>query len=145
MALERAAAGEKEAQVMTTFSESVVENAALAWLEAPGYAVLHRPAIAAGEPAAARSESTYRDVLLEGWLRQALARLNPDLPHEALEDVYRKRTRVDAHSFLQRNRAVHRMLADGVTVKYRRTDGSSPRFTSSRPRPRSSMPPSPPS
>lgn len=36
------------------FSESVVEDAALAWLEGLGYAVLHGPAIAAGEPIAER-------------------------------------------------------------------------------------------
>ena len=36
------------------FTESIVEEAALAWLEALGYAVLHGPAIAAGEPAAER-------------------------------------------------------------------------------------------
>ena len=36
------------------FAESVVEGAALAWLEGLGYAVLHGPAIAAGEPAAER-------------------------------------------------------------------------------------------
>ena len=39
---------------MTNFTESVVEDAALAWLESLGYAVLHGPAIAAGEPDAKR-------------------------------------------------------------------------------------------
>lgn len=34
---------------MSAFSESVVEDAALAWLESLGYAVLHGPAIAAYE------------------------------------------------------------------------------------------------
>ncbi len=33
----------------TRFSESVVEDAALAWLEALGYAVLHGPDIAGGK------------------------------------------------------------------------------------------------
>ena len=32
---------------MTQFSESVAEDAALAWLESLGYAVLHGPEIAA--------------------------------------------------------------------------------------------------
>ena len=107
-----------------TFSESVVEDAALAWLDALGYAVLHGPDIAAGEPGAERSDPNYRDVLLERRLRQALARLNPDLPPDALEDAYRKLTRVDTPSLVERNRAVHRMLVDGVTVEYRRKDGS---------------------
>jgi type I restriction enzyme R subunit len=107
-----------------TFTETVVEDAALGWLESLGYAVLHGPAIAAGEPAAERSEPNYRDVVLEGRLRQALVRLNPDLPTETLEDAYRKLTRTDAPSLLERNRAIHRMLVDGVTVEYRRKDGS---------------------
>ncbi len=86
--------------------------------------MLHGPDIAAGEPGAERSDPNYRDVLLERRLRQALVRLNPDLPPEALEDAYRKLTRVDAPSLVERNRAVHRMLVDGVTVEYRRKDGS---------------------
>jgi len=106
------------------FTESVVEDAALAWLEGLGYAVLHGPDIAVGMLAAERSDPNYRDVVLEGRLRQALARLNPDLPAEALEDAYRKLTRTDAPSLLERNRAAHRMLVDGVTVEYRRKDGS---------------------
>jgi len=109
---------------MSSFTESVVEDAALAWLEALGYAVLHGPDIAVGMPRAERSDPNYRDVVLEGRLRQALVRLNPDLPAEAIEDAYRKLTRSDAPSLLERNRAVHRMLVDGVTVEYRRKDGS---------------------
>src|SRR5438094_5982179 len=108
----------------SSFTESVVEDAALAWVEAKGYAVLHGPLIAVGEPGAERADPAYRDVLLDGRLRQALARLNPDLPPEAIEDAYRKLTRSDAPSFVERNRAVHRMLVDGVTVEYRRKDGS---------------------
>jgi type I restriction enzyme R subunit len=106
------------------FTECVVEDAALSWLEALGYTVLHAPDIAVGEPAAERSDPNYRDVLLERRLRPALVRLNPDLPPEALEDAYRKLTRVDAPSLVERNRALHRMLVDGVTVEYRRKDGS---------------------
>ena len=106
------------------FTESIVEDAALAWLEALGYTVLHGPAIAVGEPGAERSDPAYRDVVLDGRLRQALFQLNPDLPYEALEDAYRKLTRSDAPSLVVRNRALHRMLVNGITVEYRRKDGS---------------------
>jgi type I restriction enzyme R subunit len=37
-----------------TFTESVVEEAALAWLESLGYSILHDPDIAPGEPLAER-------------------------------------------------------------------------------------------
>jgi type I restriction enzyme R subunit len=108
----------------SSFSESVVEDAALAWLEGLGYNVLHGPEIAVGMVDAERNDPNYRDVVLEGRLRQALVRLNPDLPAEALEDAFRKLIRTDAPSLIERNRAVHRMLVDGVTVEYRRADGS---------------------
>jgi type I restriction enzyme R subunit len=110
--------------VRNTFTESVVEEATLAWLEGLGYTVLLGPEIAAGESTTERSDPTYRDVALEGHLRQALVRLNPDLPSDALEDAYRKLTRNDSPSLVERNRAVHRMLVNGVTVEYRRADGS---------------------
>ena len=106
------------------FSESVVEDAALAWLEELGYAVLHGPEIAAGEPGAERSDPGYRDVVPVRRLRAALAPLNPHLPPEAVEEAYRKLTRIDAPSLIERNRAAHQMLVDGVTVEYRRRDGS---------------------
>lgn len=72
---------------MARLTESIVEDAALAWLDGLGYAVLHGPDIAAGEPGAERSDPNYRDVILEDGLRQALVRLNPDPPREALGDA----------------------------------------------------------
>ncbi len=109
---------------MSGFTESIVEDAALAWLQALGYTVLHGPDIAVGELSAERSDPGYRDVVLESRLRQALARLNPDLPAEALEDAWRKLMRVDAPSLVERNCAAHRLLVDGVAVEFRRKDGS---------------------
>lgn len=109
---------------MAQLTESDIEEAALAWLEALGYGVLHGPAIAAGLPGAERADPGYRDVVLEARLRQALARLNPDLPPEALDEAYRKLTGIHAPSLLERNRLAHRLLVDGVTVEYRRADGS---------------------
>lgn len=108
----------------SNLTESTVEEAALAWLESVGWAVKHGLDIAVGESAAERRDPDYRDVVLERRLRDALARLNPDLPPEAVEDAHRKLTRADAPSLVERNRAIHRMLVDGVTVEYHRADGS---------------------
>src|SRR6185436_10672451 len=102
------------------FAESVVEEAALAWLDSLGYSVLHGPDIAVGELGAERIDLSYRDVLLDGRLRKALVRLNPGLPTEAIEDAHRKLTRSDAPSLVERNHAVHRALVEGVQVDYRR-------------------------
>ncbi len=109
---------------MSGFAESTVEEAALAWLEELGYVVAHGPEIAYGAPGALRTAPDYRDVVLEGQLRQALGRLNTALPPEAVDDAYRKLIRADAPSLIERNRAIHRMLVNGVNVEYRRPDGS---------------------
>jgi type I restriction enzyme R subunit len=108
--------------VTIAFTESVVEEAALAWLEAVGWRIAHGPDIAPDMPAAERQN--YGEVVLSQRLRDALARLNPDLPHEALEEAYRKLARVDAPSLVERNRALHRLLVDGVTVEYRDREGT---------------------
>ena len=109
---------------MTSFTESIVEDAALAWLGDLGYAVLYGPDIAGGELRAERNGADFRDVVLENRLRNALARLNPGLPAEALEDAFRKVMRTGAPALIERNRAVHRMLVKGIAVEYRRADGS---------------------
>jgi type I restriction enzyme R subunit len=107
---------------VNSFTESTVEAAALAWFEELGWAVLHGPDIAPDMPSAERTE--YGQVVLERRLRDALTRLNPALPAEALEDAYRKLTRPEGPMLEARNRAVHRLLIDGVTVEYRAKDGS---------------------
>ncbi|MEA2940513.1 MAG: type restriction enzyme subunit [Bradyrhizobium sp.] len=109
---------------MTNFAESAVEDAALEWIGALGYAVLGGPVIGIKGAAPERTDPAYHDVILDTRLRQGVAQLNPDLPPEALEDAYRKLIKVDAPSLIERNRAMHRMLVDGVTVEYRRKDGS---------------------
>jgi len=106
---------------MGIMTEATVESAALALLSELGWQVNHGPDIAPGMPAAERLD--YGEVVLAQRLRDALARLNPTLPAEALEDAFRKLTRPEGADLLQRNRALHQLLADGVTVEYRTADG----------------------
>ncbi len=73
------------------FTESVVEDAALSWLEGLGYTVAHGPEIAPGEMFAERSDPSYRDVVLERRLREAVVRFNPSLRPEALDDSLHER------------------------------------------------------
>ncbi|MGQ9635867.1 MAG: type I restriction endonuclease subunit R [Bryobacteraceae bacterium] len=106
----------------TAFTENVVEQAALAWLESLRYAILAGPEIAPGEPRAERDD--YRQVVLERRLRQALERLNPHLSSDVLEEACRKLTRPESPSLVANNRTVHKYLVEGVPVEYPRRDGS---------------------
>ena len=107
---------------MTRFTESEVEEAALAWLEDIGWRVAHGPDLAPGTRGEERAD--YGAVVLEGRLRDALARLNPDLPASALDDAFRKLIRPEGATPVARNRALHRMIVDGVTVEYRDGNGA---------------------
>jgi type I restriction enzyme R subunit len=105
----------------SAFTESEVEDAALGWLEAADWAVAHGADIAPDMPAAERG--VYGEVVLAQRLRDVLARLNPALPAEALDDAFRRLTRPEGPDLIQRNRALHRLLVNGVTVEYRTREG----------------------
>lgn len=107
---------------MSSFNESTVEQAALAWLEGAGWQVRNGAEIAPGEPAAERDD--YAQPILDRRLRDALARINPALPAEALDEAFRKLTRPEGADLLARNRSLHRLMVDGVTVEYRDADGN---------------------
>ncbi|MBI1918663.1 MAG: type I restriction endonuclease subunit R [Planctomycetes bacterium] len=106
----------------TAFTESVVEEAALEWLGALGYGIAYGPEIGCGQPGAERTD--WSQVVLELRLRQALARLNPQVPASALEEAFRKLTRPDSPSLVGGNHVMHRLLVEGVPVEYPRPDGS---------------------
>jgi type I restriction enzyme, R subunit len=105
-----------------TLNESTVEDAALSWFSDLGYAVANGLHIAPGEPAAERA--SFGDVILVARLADAIRRLNPHIPADARDEALRKVMRVGSPSLLQTNRAVHRMIRDGVDVEYARADGS---------------------
>ena len=103
---------------MTTFTENDVELAALAWLDNFGWKTAHGPDLVP------RERPDYGIVFLEGRLREAIARLNPELSAEACDDAFNKLTRPGGSNLVARNQEFHRMLVNGVNVEYRVDDGS---------------------
>jgi len=107
---------------VTGINEAAVEKAALDWLEQLGWTKVYGPSIAPEAQLAERED--FGQVILEARLRDTLARFNPDLPGQALEDAFRKLTRVEGPTLEARNQVFHRLLVDGVTVEFRAADGS---------------------
>ncbi len=104
-----------------SLSESTVEAIALDWLASLGWTILHGPDIAPDTPGAERDD--YDEVVLHGRLRSALARLNPDVPDDAVDDALRRLARPTGATLEARNRDFQRMLVAGVTVEYADADG----------------------
>ena len=102
--------------------ESDVENAALAWFEEQGWTTIYGSDIAPGEPGAERTG--YDEVILEGRLREALARLNRDVSPEGLDEAFRKLTRISSPQLVDANHELHTYLVSGVEVEYLRGEGA---------------------
>ena len=100
--------------------ESEIEQITLDILrDENGYSTALGPEISEGE----RKEREYTEVVLQGRLRAAIDRLNPAIPAEAREDAARKALRTLSVNLLENNESFHRMLTDGIDVKFSVGDG----------------------
>lgn len=104
----------------SNFCESHLEEAALEWFEELGYEIVFAPDLAPDGDYPERED--YSDVVLAERLKEALARNNPRLPEEALEEAFRQITIPQSPSLLMNNKAFHKMITDGIDVQVRRED-----------------------
>lgn len=106
-----------------SFTESVVEEACLEWLEVLGYEVAFGPNIAPGEMWAERD--SYKQIVLSNRLKRSLEKVNPSIPPDLIEEAIRQLNRLELPNLIETNRAFYQLLAEGIPVEIRREDGSS--------------------
>ena len=70
-----------------TFTESIIEQAAIDWLKDLGYSYAFGPEIASDGEAPERGD--YQETLLMGRLQDAIARINANIPSQACEEALR--------------------------------------------------------
>lgn len=98
-------------------SEDDLEQWALQALRELGFDYLHGSELSPELDDPARQ--SFHEVLLLGRLRAATARLNPDLPPQAVETVVnRVRDREFAGDLMQENRRLHDLMVHGVPVSW---------------------------
>ncbi len=99
---------------MTNVSEQFVEDLAALHFGANGATVKRGVEIDdAGE------RDSAAEVVLRARLAAALHRLNPDLPHDAVEEVVRILSHPPHPTLIQNNRWFHAQMTDGVEIEYR--------------------------
>ncbi|NMW22986.1 type I restriction endonuclease subunit R [Rhodanobacter denitrificans] len=99
--------------------EDHLEQAALHWLAGLGWEVAHGPAISPPDAHTPGSErDSYRQVVLEHRLRDAIRRLNPRIPATAQDEALRMVLNPNIPGSLQANRQLHRWLTEGVPVQF---------------------------
>ncbi len=107
---------------MAIITESEIEQIALDILKDDlGYEVCFGPDIAEGDAA----ERTHSEVVLKGRLQEAIHRINPHIPADACEAALKIVLRPNALNPIDSNEAFHRLLTEGVDVKYGIGEGKS--------------------
>ncbi|MCC5975572.1 MAG: type I restriction endonuclease subunit R [Rubellimicrobium sp.] len=107
---------------MSTLSEAQVEAILLDQLGSLGYACLNDAV--SGPDGSAPEREAYSDTILARRLREAIARLNPEIPEEAREDAMRRVLALERPSLIEENRRLHRAMVEGVPVEFRAEDGT---------------------
>jgi len=102
-------------------NENAVEQQAIAWFQEVGWAYLHGSKLAPDVAPEQRADG--KAVVLAGLLKDAIARLNPRLPMEAVEEVARVAAQREHPDLARANAAFHRKLIDGVPVTFTGPDG----------------------
>jgi type I restriction enzyme R subunit len=103
---------------MLAMTEDQLEQEALGWLADVGYKHIYGPDIAVDGDTPERSN--YSQVLLVDRLRNAISRLNPEVPIAAREDALNQVLNLDTPVLLAANRHFHRLLINGVQVEYQK-------------------------
>jgi len=94
--------------------EDELEQAALEWFEELGYETTFAPDISPGGDYPERSD--YSDVILEERLKDALKRINADLPQEALDDALHQILVPLNPALIDNNHLFQKMVTDGVNA-----------------------------
>jgi len=106
---------------MGSITEDHVEQATLEWLAALGWEVGHGPEVSPPDAKTPGTErDTYREVALRHRLRDAIRRLNPNIPAGAQDEACRMVLNPNIPGQVQANRQMHRWLVEGVPVQYQK-------------------------
>lgn len=103
-------------------TEAEIEDAALDYFRTLGYRTMSGPESAPESDHPVRAG--YDEVVLPGVLREAVARINPNLSVTVIDQAITQLARAESQNAIIENERVHRLLTDGVPVEHRGADGS---------------------
>ncbi|CEO89274.1 type I restriction endonuclease subunit R [Syntrophaceticus schinkii] len=107
---------------MYSYDESELEQAVLEWFQELYYDAAYGPEISPEGEYPERED--YSEVILKERLMDALRRINPQMPRDALDEAFRKVAIAYSPSLIINNMEFHRLITDGLDVQVNRDDGT---------------------
>ena len=102
----------------STLTEDEIEQYQLQLLQNLGYAYHHGYDL---QPEGKDQErESFGDVVLKDRLQQAINRLNPTIPADALNQAQREIFNIASSDLLNNNEIFHKYLTEGITVEYQK-------------------------
>ena len=101
-------------------NEDELEQICLDWFRDNSWDIAYGPDIAPDSNNPERSD--YHEVVLKRYLHEALVRINPHMPENAIEQAVAVVLKPDSLDQTINNRTAHRLLLEGVPVEYRKDD-----------------------
>lgn len=98
------------------FTEDLLEEAAIEIFEELGYDYVFAPDISPDGDLPERHD--YREVILKDRVKDALFKINRDLPEEALDEAYRQIITFNSPLLIENNRYFHNLMREGMEVSY---------------------------
>lgn len=99
------------------FREDELEQASLEILQSLGYEYIHGKELSPSAEFPQRE--SYREVILSEKVKEALFRINRDLPNEALENAYRQIISFNSPSLEENNKYFHNIMVNGMDVSFK--------------------------
>lgn len=99
------------------FDEEALELATLEILNELGYEPIKGPDISPGGEYPERE--SYYDVILQDRVKNALFKINRNLPQEALDEAYRQIIAFNSPSLEENNKHFHNIMVNGIDVSFK--------------------------
>lgn len=99
------------------FDEEALELATLEILNELGYEPIKGPDISPGGEYPERE--SYSDVILQDRVKNALFKINRNLPQEALDEAYRQIIAFNSPSLEENNKHFHNLMVNGIDVSFK--------------------------
>ena len=107
---------------MVGINEETIEQACLDYFRALGYETVYGPEIGPG--GIAEERKAWGEVILKERLRDAVQRINKDLPFSAVDSVIKTVLSAESQNAILENLRLHQLVTQGVAVEYHQKDGS---------------------